>query len=64
MKDLSDPGGNDDALASEEFDIVLRVPTIRGHDGRHLHAEQRADFRQRVSRSNFISSCRTSSTTL
>jgi len=40
MKDLSDPGGNDDALASEEFDIVLRVPTIRGHDGGHLHTKQ------------------------
>jgi len=40
MKDLSDPGGNDDALASEEFDIVLPVPTIRGHDGRHLHTKQ------------------------
>ena len=40
MKDLSDPGGNDDALASEEFDIGLCVPTIRGHDGRHLHTKQ------------------------
>jgi hypothetical protein len=40
MKDLSGPGGDDDALASEEFDIGQCVPTIRGHDGCHLHAKQ------------------------